>query len=109
MKEIKAVIQPFMLDKVLDALHQVEGLPGCIVSQISSYPRTLKKSENERAFEPSVRAKLEIVVDEPLVEKVVQIIQKNAHTGNKGDGKIFVLECKDAVRIRTGDRGEAAL
>lgn len=109
MKEIKAVIQPFMLDKVLDALHEVEGLPGCIVSQVTSYPRTQKKLTAERAWEPSDRAKLEIVVDDPMVEQVVQIIQKNALTGNKGDGKIFVIECTDVMRIRTGDRGSDAI
>jgi nitrogen regulatory protein PII len=108
MKEIKAILQPFMLDKVLDALREVEGLPGCIVSHVSAYPRA-KGSQSERGFEPRQCAKLEIVVDEPLVKKVVDIIQKNAHTGNKGDGKIFVIECTDVMRIRTGERGTGAL
>lgn len=109
MKEIKAIIQPFMLDKVLDALHRIDGLPGCIVSHTTVYPRPGRQSENEHAMEPRARTKLEIVVDEPLVEKVIQAIQSSARTGKKGDGKIFVNECREVIRIRTGDRGINAI
>lgn len=109
MKEIKAILQPFMLDKVLDALREVEGLPGCIVSHVSAYPRARKNSQGERGFEPRQCAKLEIVVDQPMVRKVVEVIQKNAHTGNKGDGKIFVIECTDVIRVRTGEWGPDAI
>ena len=109
MKEIKAIIQPYMLDKVLDALHKIDGLPGCIVSHATIYPRPQKKSEDEHALEPMQRTKLEMIVDEPLVEMVIKAIQTGARTGKIGDGKIFVLECVDVIRIRTGDRGIKAL
>ena len=109
MKEIKAIIKPNMLQQVLYALHEIEGLPGCIVSQVQTYGRSSAKGEASEGLEPVQGAKLEIVVSESMVPKVMNAIQKNAHTGNKGDGKIFVIECKDAVRIRTGERGREAI
>ena len=108
MKEIKAIIQPFMLDKVLDALHEVAGIPGCVVSRVETHGRTAGVEVDARAAQ-STKVKLEIVVADRLVEQVVKLIQSHAYTGNKGDGKIFVIECVDAMAIRTGDRGEKAL
>jgi nitrogen regulatory protein P-II 1 len=109
MKEIKAIIQPFMLDRVLDALHKIDGLPGCIVSHTTIYPRPGRISQDEHAMEPRARTKIEIVVDDPLVDAVVEAIQIGARTGKKGDGKIFIIECKDVVRVRTGERGVNAI
>lgn len=109
MKEIKAIIKPNMLQQVIHALRQIEGLPGCIVSQIQTYGRSPARGKPDVGIEPVQRAKLEIVVHEPMVPTVLDAIQKNAHTGNKGDGKIFVIECTDVMRIRTGERGEQAL
>ena len=111
MKEIKAIIQPFLLDKVLDALHELENLPGCTVSEVRGYGRGPAPGEpsEERAYESAERIKLEIIVPDRMVGKVVETIRKSAHTGNKGDGKIFVIETVDAVAIRTNKRGEEAL
>lgn len=111
MKEIKAFIQPFMLDKVLWALHEIDGLPGCTVSQVKGYGRSPGKDakDNERALDSAERMKLEMVIPDRLVEQVIKAIQSHAHTGNRGDGKIFVIETVDVVAIRTGKRGEAAL
>jgi nitrogen regulatory protein P-II 1 len=109
MKEIKAIIQPFMLEKVIKALHEIEGLPGCTVSTIQGYGRIGKSKGIEPNLGSTERTKLEIVIEDSLVDQVVVVIQKSAHTGNAGDGKIFVIEAVDAVSIRTGKRGEKAL
>lgn len=109
MKEIKAIIQPFMLEKVIKALHEIEGLPGCTVSTIQGYGRIGKSEGIEPNLGSSERTKLEIVIQDSLVDQVVDVIHKSAHTGNAGDGKIFVIEAVDAVSIRTGKRGEKAL
>lgn len=111
MREIKAVIQPFMLEPVLAALHQIEGLPGLTVSEVRGFGRggaDRLRSEGTAA-EHVHRTRLELVVSDHLVDEVVEAIRKAAHTGRKGDGKIFVLPVLDAVQIRTGDRGEEAL
>jgi len=103
MKEIKAVIQPFMLDRVLDALHDIEGLPGITISEVRAV------SVERGHYEQIVKSKLEVMVPEPLVEVVLNVIQKHAHTGNPGDGRIFVIPIQTAVKIRTGERDEAAV
>ncbi len=110
MKEIKAIIKPNMLQQVLQALREIEGLPGCIVSHVQTYGRSpVKGAAEEVGLDTVERTKLEIVVNNGMVRKIMEAIRKNAHTGNKGDGKIFVIECKDAMRIRTGERGADAL
>ncbi len=109
MKEIKAIIQSFQLKQVFDGLREIPGLPGCIISQVQTFGRNPEKFTEDQSFEPQARTKLEIVVDDRMVESVLQSIQKSAHSGNKGDGKIFVIECVDVMRIRTGERGEKAL
>jgi nitrogen regulatory protein P-II 1 len=126
MKEIKAIIQPFMLTRVVTALHKIEGLPGITISDIKGFGKSKsrgKKSslsgippeagENgnieEGVYEFVPKVKIEIVVQDELVEKVVNTIQQNAHTGNTGDGKIFVIEVSNVVKIRTNERGEIAL
>ena len=108
MKEIKAIIQPFMLEKVLAALHQIPGTPGCIVSRVEAHGRT-PTNPTQTAMETTEKVKLELVVTDEQTDSIVSLIQKHAHTGNKGDGKVFVLECVSAVAIRTGDHGEKAL
>ena len=108
MKEIKAIIQPTVLDKVLMALHQIKGLPGSTVSQVHGHRRA-DGTEHEHALEYDERAKLEIVVKDADVKRVVEVIRKNAQTGSKGDGKIFVIDCADVVRIRTDQRGDDAI
>lgn len=108
MKEIKAIIQPFMLEKVLAALHQLPGTPGCIVSHVEAHGRA--PSDTAHAVkEMTEKVKLEIVVTDEQAESILNLIQQHAHTGNVGDGKVFVLECVNVVGIRTGERGEKAL
>ena len=98
MKEIKAIIQPFMLDTVLEALHRIEGLPGITLSEARAV------SVQPGRYEQIVKTKLEIMVPEPLVDLVVQTIQRTAHTGGIGDGRIFVIPIEQAVKIRSGER-----
>ncbi len=113
MKEIKAIIQPFMLTRVVTALHKIEGLPGITISEIKGFGKTRggkeKELSDEGIFEFVPKNKIEIVVQDELAETVVNSIQENAHTGNPGDGKIFVTEVSDVVKIRTNERGEGAI
>lgn len=99
MKEIKAFIQPFMLHHVLDALHQIEGVPAVTVFEVRGV--SLKRRE----YAQIVHSRLEIMVADELVEAVVQAIQTHAHTGKSGDGHIFVTPIETTVAIRTGKRG----
>jgi len=98
MKEIKAIIQPFMLERVIDALHQIKGLPAVTISTAHGL------SVERGAFDQVVKTKLEIIVPDELVAPVVQTIQKAAHTGNPGDGRIFVIPIEQTVKIKTGER-----
>ena len=113
MKEIKAVIQPFMLDKVVAALKAIENLPGITVSEVRGFGRARARSADEAVSDDAVqyakKSKLEVVVPDDLAERVVAIIQQSAHTGKIGDGKIFVYTVDEVVRIRTGDRGQMAI
>ncbi len=114
MKEIKAIIQPFMLTKVVSALRELEGLPGMTVdTSVRGFGKARAAGAPERLVDDFIeyvaKAKLEIVVPDELVETVVAVIQKNAHTGNPGDGKIFIYDVKDVVKIRTGECGEGAI
>lgn len=108
MKEIKAIIQTSRLDKVLLALHELKGLPGCTVSHVHGY-RKSDSASAEEALESEERTKLEIVVKASDEEKVIETIVKNARTGGPGDGKIFVMNCSVVVAIRTGKRGGSAV
>ena len=112
MKLIIAVIKPFKLDEVRDALAAV-GVQGMTVSDVRGFGRQKGQTEIYRGAEyttnmvPKVR--LEIVVDEGLVARVVETVQHVARTGKIGDGKLFVLDVHEAVRIRTGETGREAL
>ncbi len=108
MKEIKAIIQTSVLDKVLLALHAMKGLPGCTVSHVHGYARS-DDSPAEETLESAERTKLEIVVKDSDEKKVVETIMNSARTGSHGDGKIFVINCEEVVAIRTGKRGGAAV
>lgn len=116
MKEIKAVIQPFMLAKVIDALKEIPDMPGVTVSEVKGFGRG--RAENVAEGSDSItewgvifvlKVKLEAVVADTMVDKVVETIQQNAHTGNIGDGKIFVYPVNSIVKIRTNEFGEKAL
>ncbi len=114
MKEIKAIIQPFMLSKVVNALKEIEGLPGVTVdTSVRGFGKGRAIEAPAHIVDDFVeyvpKAKLEIVVPDELVPTVVDVIQKNAHTGNPGDGKIFIYRVEEVVKIRTGERGEAAI
>lgn len=112
MKKVVAIIKPFKLDEVKDALSEV-GIQGMTVTEVKGFGRTGGKKEVYRGsayvvdFVPKV--KVEIVVADDLVTAVVDAIEKSARTGRIGDGKIFIVTLDDAIRIRTGERGEAAL
>jgi nitrogen regulatory protein P-II 1 len=113
MKEIKAIIQPFLLSKVVEALKEVEGLPGVTVSDVHGFGRARAVGSPNTVVDGTVeyvrKSKVEIVVPDHLAETVVQMIREMAHTGNPGDGKIFVYQVDDVIRIRTGERGDAAI
>ncbi|MCC7262836.1 MAG: P-II family nitrogen regulator [Candidatus Latescibacteria bacterium] len=114
MKEIKAIIQPFLVTRVVEALKQIEGLPGLTVDRdIRGFGKTQADESRYKIVDDLVeyvpKAKLEIVVPDELAEKVIQTIQTHAHTGNPGDGKIFVVEVAEVIKIRTGERGEKAI
>jgi nitrogen regulatory protein P-II 1 len=108
MKEIKAIIQPAMLSKVIEALKAIADLPGVTVSEVKGFGKS-PGAEAEEEIDYSKKVKLEIVVPEDRVEDVVQSICTNAHTGYPGDGKIFVVTVDDIIKIRTGQRGEEAI
>ena len=112
MKKIEAIIKPFKLDEVKEALHEV-GLQGMTVTEAKGFGRQKGHTELYRGAEYVVdflpKIKLEIVIDDDLVERAVDAIQKSAHTGRIGDGKIFVSSVEEAIRIRTEETGPDAL
>ncbi|MCF6283826.1 MAG: P-II family nitrogen regulator [Candidatus Hydrogenedentes bacterium] len=112
MKKIEAIIKPFKLEEVKDALSAV-GIQGLTVSEVKGFGRQKGHKELYRGAEYVVeflpKVKLEIVVGDDAVEKVVKAILEGASTGRIGDGKVFVLPIEEAVRIRTGETGDAVL
>ena len=112
MKKIEAVIKPFKLDDVKDALHDV-GVSGITVTEVKGFGRQKGHTELYRGAEYVIdflpKVKVEVVVEDILVENVIEAITQAARTGRIGDGKIFVLPIDEAVRIRTGDRGADAI
>ena len=112
MKKIEAIIKPFKLDEVKEALSEV-GVQGLTVGEVKGFGRQKGHTELYRGAEYVVdflpKVKLEIIVPDELVAKVVETIEHAARTGRIGDGKIFVLPIEDVVRIRTGERGADAL
>ena len=114
MKEIKAYIKPHKLSGVTLALHHVEGLTGMSVSEVKGFGRGREKdaphSVQEELIDYIPHVKIEIVCHDELVEEIIETIRGAAHTGLRGDGKIYVLShVEKAVRISTGERGEAAV
>ncbi len=112
MKLIIAVIKPFKLEEVREALTTV-GVQGLMVSEVKGYGRQAGHTEIYRGAEYVVnfvpKVKLEMVVDDAVVEKAVETLSTTAKTGKIGDGKIFVLDVEQAVRVRTGETGADAL
>lgn len=112
MKKIEAIIKPFKLDEVKEALHEI-GLQGITVLEAKGFGRQKGHTELYRGAEYVVdflpKVKIEIVVDDNLLERAVEVIQQAAQTGRIGDGKIFITPVEDAIRVRTGERGSDAI
>ena len=112
MKKVEAIIKPFKLDSVKEALNEI-GLQGMTISEVKGYGRQKGHKEIYRGAEYVVdfipKIKLEIVIEDDRVEGVVGKIQQAANTGKIGDGKIFVLPVEEAIRVRTGEKGKDAI
>ncbi|MDD5285961.1 MAG: P-II family nitrogen regulator [Desulfuromonadaceae bacterium] len=112
MKLIEAIIKPFKLDEVKDALNEI-GIEGITVSEVKGFGRQKGHTELYRGAEYVVdfipKIKMEIAVSDDLVNKVVETIQNSAKTGRIGDGKIFIISLEEAIRIRTGETGSEAI
>ena len=112
MKKIEAIIKPFKLDDVKDALHDV-GVSGITVAEVKGFGRQKGHTELYRGAEYVIdflpKVKIEVVVEDSLADNVVEAIENAARTGRIGDGKIFVFDVEQAIRIRTGDRGADAI
>jgi len=112
MKKIEAVIKPFKLDDVKDALNRL-GIKGMTISEVKGYGRQKGHKEIYRGAEYLVdlipKIKIEIVLEDSLVEQAVQTIMQSARTDKIGDGKIFILPVDDVIRVRTGERGGEAV
>ncbi len=112
MKKIEAIIKPFKLDEVKEALHEV-GIQGITVTEAKGFGRQKGHTELYRGAEYVVdflpKVKIEVVMEDGLVDRAVEASQKAAHTGRIGDGKIFVTTIDEAIRIRTGERGADAI
>src|SRR6266498_3886831 len=112
MKKIEAVIKPFKLDEVKDALNAI-GVQGITVTEVKGFGRQKGHTELYRGAEYVVdflpKVKLEVIAADALVPKIITTIETTAKTGRIGDGKIFVTPVEEVIRIRTGERGEAAI
>ena len=112
MKKIEAIIKPFKLDEVKEALHDV-GVKGLTVTEAKGFGRQKGHTELYRGAEYVVdflpKVKIEVVLEDSMVERVVDAIQQAAYTGRIGDGKIFVTSIEEVLRIRTGEKGADAI
>ncbi len=112
MKKIEAIIRPFKLDEVKEAITEI-GNFGITVTEVKGFGRQKGHTELYRGAEYVIdflpKIKIELVVEDEMVEKIVEAIVSVTRTGKVGDGKIFIIPVEDAIRIRTGERGEEAL
>ena len=112
MKKIEAIIKPFKLDEVKEALNEI-GIQGMTISEVKGYGRQKGHKEIYRGVEYIVdfipKIKIEIVVQSENSKQIIEKIQQAAHTGKIGDGKIFVSPVEEAIRVRTGERGAEAV
>ena len=112
MKKVEAIIKPFKLDEVKEALHEV-GVSGITVTEAKGFGRQKGHTELYRGAEYVVdflpKVKVEVVMEDDLVERAIEAIQNAAQTSRIGDGKIFVSPIEEAIRIRTGERGAEAV
>ena len=112
MKKVEAIIKPFKLDEVKDALAEI-GVQGLTITEVKGFGRQKGHTELYRGTEYVVdfipKIKIEVVVKDDILHNVVKAIEKTAKTGKIGDGKIFISNIEDAIRIRTGQRGEETI
>jgi nitrogen regulatory protein P-II 1 len=112
MKKIEAILKPFKLDNVKEALNNI-GIKGMTISEVKGYGRQKGHKEIYRGAEYIVdfipKVKMEIIVDATQVDEIIETIRKAAHTGKIGDGKIFVLPVEEVIRVRTGEKGKEAI
>lgn len=112
MKKIEAIIKPFKLDDVKEALNEI-GIQGMTITEVKGYGRQKGHKEIYRGAEYVVdfipKIKIDVVVESSIADKVVEAIQKAAQTGKIGDGKIFVFSIEQAIRVRTGEKGKEAI
>lgn len=112
MKKIEAIIKPFKLDEVKESLNEI-GIHGITVTEVKGFGRQKGHTELYRGAEYVVdflpKIKIEIIVKDSLVEKLIETIHESAKTGRIGDGKIFVTPVEEVIRIRTGEKGENAV
>ncbi|GAB6904348.1 regulatory protein, P-II 2, for nitrogen assimilation by glutamine synthetase, regulates GlnL (NRII) and GlnE (ATase) [Desulfosarcina cetonica] len=112
MKKIEAIVKPFKLDDVKEALNEI-GIQGMTISEVKGYGRQKGHKEIYRGAEYVVdfipKVKIEIIVDADRAPQVVEAIQKSANTGKIGDGKIFVFSIEEVIRVRTGEKGKDAI
>jgi len=112
MKKVEAIIKPFKLDDVKEAIEAI-GIQGITVTEVKGFGRQKGHTEIYRGAEYVVdflpKVKLEVIISEDRVQELIDAIQKAAHTGRIGDGKIFITPIDDIIRIRTGESGEAAI
>ncbi len=112
MKKVEAIIKPFKLDEVKAALTGI-GVQGMTVTEVRGFGRQKGHTEHYRGAEYTIdfvpKVKLDLVIADGLLDQVIEVITRAARTGQIGDGKIFVTDLHEAIRIRTGDTGEAAL
>ena len=112
MKKIEAIIKPFKLDEVKEALTEI-GIQGMTVSEVKGFGRQKGHTETYRGSEYTIefvpKIKIEVVVTNALADRAIQAIASKARTGTIGDGKIFVADLTQTIRIRTGESGDAAL
>jgi nitrogen regulatory protein P-II 1 len=112
MKKVEAIIKPFKLDEVKSGLHTI-GVNGMTVTEVKGFGRQKGHVEVYRGTEYEVnflpKVKIEVVVPDAIIDKVVSTIIEKARTGNIGDGKIFIYSLEDVIRIRTGEKGETAI
>lgn len=112
MKKVEAIIKPFKLDEVKDALNSI-GIHGMTVTEVKGFGRqkgnieVYRGTEYEISFIPKI--KIEVVVPDSIIDKVINTILEKAKTGNIGDGKVFIYSLEDVIRIRTGEKGESAI
>jgi nitrogen regulatory protein P-II 1 len=113
MKEIKAIIRPSRLLDVTEELRRIEGLPGVTVAEIKGFGKGRARNAKDKIVYEMVelipRIQLAVVVNDEMTDEVVNAIQRVSHTGNTGDGKIFVINVEEVVKIRTNERGKDAI